>query len=111
MKNIPLLEAMKRQIIPVSTNHTAMKDFINEDNAFIINSKLDSNALENNFKFYKPDFNSAILALESSYKATKNELKRKREKSLNTIKKLFDEKKVYYKIINRINSIKKVIND
>ena len=35
-QNLPLLEAMARGVTPVSARHTAMADYIDDDNAFVI---------------------------------------------------------------------------
>ncbi len=37
-QNLPILEAMKRGVIPISPNHTAMADYINEKNSIILPS-------------------------------------------------------------------------
>ena len=39
-QNLPLIEAMGRGVVPVSVDHTAMADYIGEDNAVIIPSTL-----------------------------------------------------------------------
>ncbi len=38
-QNLPLIEAMSRGVVPVSVDHTAMADYIREDNAIVIPSR------------------------------------------------------------------------
>jgi glycosyltransferase involved in cell wall biosynthesis len=38
-QNLPLIEAMARGVVPVSVDHTAMKDYINHENSIIIKSE------------------------------------------------------------------------
>jgi glycosyltransferase involved in cell wall biosynthesis len=39
-QNLPLLEAMSQGAIPISPRHTAMADYINDDNAIVLSSEV-----------------------------------------------------------------------
>lgn len=113
-QNLPLIEAMSVGTVPVSITHTAMADYIQEDNAFTIKSKvestpLDSNASRNsNLCWYKPEIQSAIKALETSYQASNSEYKLKSYNCIKIVDSLYSDRAVLDKIIQRINLI---IND
>jgi len=113
-QNLPLIEAMSIGTVPVSVTHTAMTDYINEDNAFTIKSSLESTPIDANasrnsaLHWYKPEFKSAIKALETSYQASISEYKIKSNNCIKTVESIYSDRAVFDKIIQRINLI---IND
>lgn len=110
-QNLPLIEAMSSGTVPVSTTHTAMADYIHEDNSFTIESSLESatlnsNASKNsNLYWYKPEIKSAIKALETSYKASPSEYKLKSDNCIKIVESLYSDRAVFDRIIQRINHI------
>lgn len=110
-QNLPLIEAMSLGTVPVSVMHTAMADYIQDDNAFTIKSNLeytsvDSNASRNsNLRWYKPEFKSAIKALEASYQARTSEYSIKSNNCVKTIESTYSDRVVFDKIFQRINLI------
>jgi FkbM family methyltransferase len=53
-QNLPLIEAMSHGVIPVSTIHTAMDDYLNQDNCVAIRTRP--------FSAYQPDMAAAITS-------------------------------------------------
>lgn len=110
-QNLPLIEAMSIGTVPVSTMHTAMADYIQEHNAYIIKSNLEFTTLESNasknskLRWYNPELKSAIKALETSYQASISEYKIKSENCVKVVKDLYSDRAVFDKIIQRINLI------
>lgn len=110
-QNLPLIEAMSVGTVPVSVMHTAMADYIQENNAFIIKSNLeltsvDSNASKNsNLHWYKPEFKSAINALKASCQANSLEYNTKSDNCIKLVEYIYSDRAVFDKIIQRINLI------
>lgn len=113
-QNLPLIEAMSTGTIPVSVTHTAMIDYVQEYNAFTIKSNLESTSIDANtsrnsdLHWYKPELQSAIKALETSYQASPAEYKIKSNNCIKTVESIYSDRVVFDKIIQRINLI---IND
>lgn len=113
-QNLPLIEAMGVGTVPVSVTHTAMADYIQENNAFTITSSLESTPVDANasrnsdLKWYKPEMQSAIKALEASYQASTSEYMLKSDNCIKIVESLYSDRAVFDKINQRINLI---IND
>lgn len=111
-QNLPVLEAMSVGTVPVSVAHTAMADYIREDNSFIIKSKLevaptDSNASNNSaMHWYKPNLRSAISALEKSYNALPSDYQNKSDNSRKIVSSSYSYSAIFDKISQRIKTIK-----
>ena len=106
---LPILESMVVGTVPISPNKTAMQDYITEENAFVIPSKLApadprSNAFfREDFMWYEPDLNEAVNQLEASYNISEEEYNKKAQKAKETVKNVYGEDVILNKIKERIN--------
>jgi glycosyltransferase involved in cell wall biosynthesis len=88
---MPLLEAMGHGAIPVAVDKTAMADYIDKQNAFVISSKpepapLQSNSsLNPNLIWYSAAVTSISLALENAYHSTPEVCDNKRRAAIQTV--------------------------
>jgi glycosyltransferase involved in cell wall biosynthesis len=92
---LPILEAMSVGTVAISPDSTAMADYINSANSFVVDSKLvkcdsRSNAFHGiEFNWFEPDLKMAVEQLESSYAVSKSVYKRKSKKAIATVKKVY----------------------
>ena len=106
---LPILESMVVGTVPISPDKTAMQDYITEENAFVIPSKLApadprSNAFfREDFMWYEPDLNEAIRQLEASYNVSEEEYNKKAQKAKEKVKEVYGEDVILNKIKERIN--------
>ncbi|HLH97594.1 MAG TPA: glycosyltransferase [Xanthobacteraceae bacterium] len=88
---MPLLEAMGYGAIPIAVDNTAMADYINEQNAFVISSKSelappDSNSsLNPDLHWYDAGVTSISLALENAYHSSPEVCDNKRRAAIQTV--------------------------
>jgi glycosyltransferase involved in cell wall biosynthesis len=88
---MPLLEAMGHGAIPIAVDNTAMADYIDERNAFVITSKpepapLQSNSsLNPNLSWYDAGVTSISLALENAYRSPPEVRDNKRRAAIQTV--------------------------
>ena len=110
-QNLPLLEAMALGVVPVSVNHTAMEDYISQDNSLIIKSLKDvgyesaTTSGDSGFGFYNPKSDSAVKALEESLHLTMSEYKKKSSNAKKAVRKKFSNEVVIKKIQIRFKKI------
>jgi glycosyltransferase involved in cell wall biosynthesis len=89
---MPLLEAMGQGAIPITVNNTAMADYINVKNAFIVPSKRElarqeSNISRNpNLTWYTADVTPIALALERAFRASPEARREKRRAAIATLR-------------------------
>ena len=106
---LPILESMVVGTVPISPDKTAMQDYIAEENAFVIPSKLTkadprSNAFfREDFMWYEPALNEAIKQLEASYNISEEEYNKKAQKAKEKVKEVYGEDAILNKIKERIN--------
>jgi len=106
---LPILESMVVGTVPISPDSTAMRDYITEDNALVIPSKLvkadpRSNAFfREDFMWYEPNLDEAVNQLEKSYRLSEEEYKNKSEKARAKVKEVYGPDVVLAKIKERID--------
>ena len=92
---LPILEAMSVGTVAISPDSTAMSDYIDDDNAFVIDSTLTkcdprSHAFDDvEFNWYEPDLEKATEQLKLSYAVTRSDYKRKSKKAIATVQRVY----------------------
>jgi glycosyltransferase involved in cell wall biosynthesis len=111
-QNLPLLEAMSYGAVPVSVNNTAMADYINEMNSFVIPSKAIKVTISNATKHFHTDLHwfeasehDVFLTLERAAQASVDELELKRSVALQTVNEQFSPTIVFSKIVARFQAL------
>ncbi len=107
----PLQEAMSMGVVPVSVDNTAMADYIDSDNAFVIPSYLtpipeninQRYGFTEQMSWYDIQINEAAEQLKQAYLCTNYEEKSK--KAMETIEKHCGDEAVYGKIKERLGQI------
>lgn len=114
-QNVPLQEAMALGVVPISTCNTAMLDFINSDNAILINSNKEmapnsASAYPNMNLFWHVAYSNDISeALNSASKITKSDYLKKSKISKEIIFKKYSFETVSKLISDRFIKIGQVI--
>lgn len=110
---LPLMEFMGHGVPAIAPNHTAMADYVNEKNAFIVKSSLyptywpidDRKSIRT--MCYRIDWNSLKQAFEKSFvivTSDKEAYQSLRINSVNTIKKVAGQEVVYEKMEKYLSS-------
>ena len=114
-QNLPLLEAMSYGVVPVSVDHTAMADYINEANSFVIPSMKTEVALKNATAHWRPGLHwfeaSEWNVFSAAYRAcqvTERELKEKRLLAWRTVDRQYSERAVFEKVFARIDTLNRL---
>lgn len=93
-QNLPLLESMGFGVVPISVNHTAMSDYIDEDNSILISSnviklkepQLNEYSSCNEVAVYDCHISEYINSLEKAYKMSQEEFKVKSVRCQDVVK-------------------------
>ncbi len=101
-QNLPLLEAMGQGVVPVSVDHTAMADYINSKNAFVIpsspkkvfNPELSEYTEDGWIEAHDVTTSDYINALEASYYASTAEFYDKSRNAIKTVHSLYSDNAV-----------------
>lgn len=113
-QNLPLLEAMASGVVPVSTNNTAMADYIDERNAFVIESRKvlvdNQNATAHRDRplhWYEANEYDTLRALKASATADDATLTAKSQAAVRTVTDKFGYDAVFTLISERMSAIGK----
>jgi glycosyltransferase involved in cell wall biosynthesis len=68
-QNLPLIEAMGRGVVPVSVNHTAMRDYISTENAIVIPDTIEPFSPRLRERYGMHDLNTHYVSAWDAYKA------------------------------------------
>lgn len=106
---LPILEAMSVGTVAISPDSTAMGDYINSENSFVVPSRLvkcnpKSNAFQSDqFNWYEPDLSIALEQLEYSYQITKDEYEDKSKKAIKKVQEVYGIDAIFKKIKARLD--------
>lgn len=112
---LPVLEAMANGVVPISVDHTAMADYINEENAFVVKSALVQVSPSmpypsEGLTWYEFDSTDALRTLENAYLANADLIQSKSERCLELIESNYSNHSVGLKILARVTSIQSCIS-
>ncbi len=117
-QNLPLLEAMASGVIPVSTDNTAMADYIDQHNSFVIESRKvavdNQNATAHRDKplhWYEADEYDTLRALNASAAADEAMLAEKSSAAVKTVADKFGYDAIFNLISERMGTIGKKFED
>lgn len=107
---LPVLEAMANGVVPISVKHTAMLDYIEVNNSFIVNSSesfvpTTTPYPQEGFSWNEYVENSALEQLRESYNAGEKFIKDKSEACIQLIRNNYSVESVGRKILDRIRNI------
>ena len=68
-QNLPLIEAMGRGVVPVSVDHTAMRDYISAEDAIVIPSTVGPLSLRLRERYGMHDLNTYYVSARDAYRA------------------------------------------
>lgn len=68
-QNLPLLEAMGRGVVPVSVDHTAMRDYISPETGIVVRSSFEPFNLRLRDRYGMYDINTYYVAAQDAYHA------------------------------------------
>jgi glycosyltransferase involved in cell wall biosynthesis len=101
---LPILEAMALGVLPISVDHTAMADYINTENAFVVKSKEvelspSTPYPQEGLTWYEFDESDALVQLEDAYQASDILIKNKSRNCIELIHQFYS-----FEVVSRIIS-------
>lgn len=113
-QNLPLLEAMASGVVPISVSNTAMSDYIEEENSFLINSEKspvsNGNATAHfgeKMHWFEASERDVLAALVASYDSSEEILEKKRSACAKMITEKYSPKAVFAKVEDSFLNIEK----
>lgn len=111
-QNLPLIEAMSHGVIPLSVDNTAMYDYINDENSFVIPSRREPVLEQHATAHWQPGLTwfeaSAQDLLRTAVRATQagaDEIRAKRIAARRTVEAQFGHDAVYKKVSERFAAL------
>jgi glycosyltransferase involved in cell wall biosynthesis len=112
-QNLPLLEAMAHGVVPVTTRHTAMLDYIDDDNAIIVRDHSIPNdcehfaacAADKPFRINRCEFSDVYEALMRSARLAEADRSSISYRSADTVRERYSYEAVWALVQSRLQSL------